>query len=144
MKKFIVIIITAAICLPAQAVCMIYDIQSHDRPVRVERPVKKSNNIQYGQIGSMKNRRYQKNFSKPAKCCAKPLPRHNAEYYKQISRQRMEERKLYMRRIPCEDIAKYQKPNPQISRFSKDYTIPVQKKISCGGVTYYNSPNPCK
>lgn len=133
-----------AISTPAQAVYMIYDINENDRPVQVERSIKKSNKIQYGQVGSMKNRRYQKNFSKPARCCAKPLARHDAEYYRQISRQRMEERKLYMRRLPCEDIAKQQKPTPQISRFSKDYTIPVQKKISCGGVTYYNSPNPCK
>ena len=33
-----------------------------------------------------------------------------------------------------------------ISRFDKNYKIPQssQRKVSCGGMTYYNSANPCR
>lgn len=142
MKKFIsILIIASAICAPAEAVYMIYDIQSQDQPVQVERPINKSNKVQYGQVGTMKNRRYKRSFSEPSKCCAKPIPRHSSEYYRKIAKLRMEQRKLHMRRIPCSAAST---TAPAVSRFSKDYKIPTQKKISCGGVTYYNAPNPCK
>lgn len=33
-----------------------------------------------------------------------------------------------------------------LSRFDKNYVIPnsMQKKVSCGGITYYSSVNPCQ
>ena len=58
--------------------------------------------------------------------------------------------RTYYRRCPMYQQYYTVKTPPKqkevISRFDKNYKIPQssQRKVSCGGMTYYNSANPCR
>ncbi len=146
MKKFILLIILMSFICPSTNAIYIVD-EPTNGTIQVARKRQTQTPIQYGQVGTMKNRRFKTsaNASRPSRCCAKPIARHNSEYYKKMARYRMEQRKLHMRRIPCQDLGRITNLNQKPSRFDKNYNISSkQRTISCGGVTYYGTSNPCK
>ena len=88
---------------------------------------------------------------RPTPCCAGPRPPYPPN---------MTNRDMIMMRTMCYRRPVYRpyyytynptrnvkvKEKEVLSRFDKNYTIPQssQKKVSCGGMTYYNSVNPCQ
>lgn len=90
------------------------------------------------------NRRYVTNrFAKPVRCCAKPRTKMSYDYNQARIMNRTHRRKLNAQRYL------YNSESTTItnshSRFDKNQKIlQNNKKISCGGVTYYGTINPCK
>lgn len=87
---------------------------------------------------------------RPTTCCARPRSPHPYMTNRDvIMRRTMYYRHPVYRRYyaydPVTNVRKV-KEKEVISRFDKNYTIPQssQKKVSCGGMTYYNSANPCR
>ncbi len=82
----------------------------------------------------------------PARCCAGPRP----PFPPYMNHRDMIMARTYYRRYPVYQryytINTPAKQKETISRFDKNYVIPLssQKKVSCGGMTYYNSVNPCR
>lgn len=84
--------------------------------------------------------------AQPVRCCARPRP----PYPPYMTHRDAIMARTYYRRYPMY----YQyyttkaptKEKETLSRFDKNYIIPSssQKKVSCGGMTYYNSVNPCR
>lgn len=78
-------------------------------------------------------------FSQPNKRFSQPKVRCNntygqSRYYKTGMTQKYTKTTVY----------KYKKTIYQTSRFNKNYTIVQSKKVTCNGITYYNSSNACK
>ncbi len=82
----------------------------------------------------------------PVRCCARPRP----PYPPNITHRDIIMARTYYRRCPMYQQYYTVKTPPKqkeiISRFDKNYKIPQssQRKVSCGGMTYYNSANPCR
>lgn len=103
------------------------------------------NNYQdyYPQV-KRQNRRYVTNrFAKPVNCFARPRIKTSYE----INQKRILNR-TYRRKLNAQRYLYTSEPTTVTSmdsRFNKNHNIAQNnKKISCGGVTYYGTINPCK
>lgn len=83
----------------------------------------------------------------PARCCAAPRPPFPPYMtHRDMIMTRTYNRRYYPVYQPYYTVKTPAKQKETISRFDKNYVIPSssQKKVSCGGMTYYNSVNPCR
>lgn len=89
--------------------------------------------------------RYERNFARPINHrCAKPRTTHIYTHNHSIIMDRTYKRKQIMEMRKQSYRTSSYKQAPQPSRFDKNYQINSNKRISCGGVTYYGANQICK